>query len=626
MIDDIVERRIDGKEYEIPQEIRDIAQWVAWRAERKTDGKINKIPIDPKTGGNAKSNNPDTWGSFNVALKCYQEKKLAGIGYVFTQDDPYTGVDLDDCFNGQLDGWAENIIKRLDSYTEVSPSGKGAKIFLKGKLPAGKKVFKDNGIDAAFYDSGRFFAVTGHVFGLSSRNIEDRQDELLKLHKELSAGNGLVTPENHQVAVIHNEFVDIDSLPIPNGTKSLIRHGEEKGLRSESIMSVINSLVANKIPDTVISQIFEQYPIGEKYLEKGAAKTNWLQNHIIKARDFTTTSETKKMVPLEPVDFPLLTIGIDWGALMEQKPKIIEPFFAESGHILIVGESGSGKSLLRTHLSLCLASGQPWLGFNVPKRRRVLIAQWENTDTLEQARLAQMGQAMGISSLDGHIVYHPQKFRFDLRRHGDRDKLIELVRQAVETHGVDVIVYDCLGNLYTGNENDNNERRAALDTISYVNALFGTSAILIHHMNQPHKDQKQINPMYRARGGTSLIDWAEAIINFENAPSVSGDEIRRLVFTKTRYCAKPKMITVRRDKNLVYHITQDPKKCPPAKVNEILSNMGGRCGSRTALQNEIIKCTGLKSRAVAESISEAEQEGYIKKGQRAGKEVPYHVV
>ena len=77
---------------------------------------------------------------------------------------------------------------------------------------------------------------------------------------------------------------DIDRLPIKPETKNLIRYGAAKGQRSEPMMTVLNALVWANQTDAAIFDIFERYPIGEKFQEKGTSRNRWLQPQIDKAR------------------------------------------------------------------------------------------------------------------------------------------------------------------------------------------------------------------------------------------------------------------------------------------------------------------------------------------------------
>ena len=140
----------------IPQEMKEWDQWVNWKWEER-DGKATKPPYDPKTGKRASHNNPTTWGTFEDAVKA---RGFDGIGFVFTEKDPFCGIDLDDCRNatsGLIAPWALKIIQEFNSYTETSPSGTGLKIFIKGKLPGGGIKTKH----VEVYNKLRFFTVTG---------------------------------------------------------------------------------------------------------------------------------------------------------------------------------------------------------------------------------------------------------------------------------------------------------------------------------------------------------------------------------------------------------------------------------------------------------------------------------
>lgn len=144
----------------VPEELKSYPQWVAYRAVPKAAGKVDKIPVDPKTGRNAKADKPETWGTFDEACQAVSKYGLAGIGFEFSKSDPFVGIDLDGCRDAEtkaIEPWAQRWIDHFKSYTEVSPSGKGVHIIIKGQLPAGGN--RKGAIEV--YDSGRFFTVTG---------------------------------------------------------------------------------------------------------------------------------------------------------------------------------------------------------------------------------------------------------------------------------------------------------------------------------------------------------------------------------------------------------------------------------------------------------------------------------
>ncbi len=167
----------------IPQSLIKFPQWVAWKGIVKADGKISKIPINPKTGSNAKVNDPDTWSSFDVALEYFHNNELQGVGFVFTESDPFVGIDLDDCVNsktGVIDEEAKEYINHFNSYTEITPSGRGFHILLKGTLPGSGK---HNG-KVEIYDRGRFFTMTGKHLPDTPKLILENDVEIRKFYNE----------------------------------------------------------------------------------------------------------------------------------------------------------------------------------------------------------------------------------------------------------------------------------------------------------------------------------------------------------------------------------------------------------------------------------------------------------
>lgn len=173
----------------VPEELKSSLQWVLWRLETR-DGKPTKVPYQT-TGWKAKSDDPTTWATFNAVLDVYIKEggRFSGIGFVLSEDDPFAGVDLDHCLDPETSlivPWALEIIHELDSYTEITPSGQGIRIFARGKLPPGGR--KRGNIEV--YDSGRFLTVTGRHLEGTPVGVLDRNDRLKALHASVFPGNG----------------------------------------------------------------------------------------------------------------------------------------------------------------------------------------------------------------------------------------------------------------------------------------------------------------------------------------------------------------------------------------------------------------------------------------------------
>ena len=144
----------------IPGELKARRQWVVWKA---VGDKPDKVPYSARTGRRASSTDLLTWSTFQEALEAYENGDYAGLGFVFSSADPYTGIDLDDCVdeNGEIAGWALEIVRYFDSYTELSATGTGLHVIVRGEVPNRRKG------DLEVYSSKRFFTVTGHVVEVS---------------------------------------------------------------------------------------------------------------------------------------------------------------------------------------------------------------------------------------------------------------------------------------------------------------------------------------------------------------------------------------------------------------------------------------------------------------------------
>ncbi len=178
----------------VPAELRARPQWVAWQWERREE-KWTKVPVNVRTGSRAESDNPATWTDFETARDYAATRtNIAGIGYVFSADDPYTGLDFDDCHDpetGELDAWATAVLAGFASYAEVSPSGTGVKAFVRAKLPDhGIRRKRPDGIPGGMvemYDSGRFFTTTGHHVRDTPATIRDAQEAVDALYARLTS-------------------------------------------------------------------------------------------------------------------------------------------------------------------------------------------------------------------------------------------------------------------------------------------------------------------------------------------------------------------------------------------------------------------------------------------------------
>jgi hypothetical protein len=133
----------------------------------------------------ASSTNPATWASFEDALWAVEHGYYDYLGFVFN-DNGIVGIDLDDAISytklfscGFNDSFpvvsrlALDILDSCHSYAEISKSGTGLHIFVKGDIPF---KGKNNLAGVEMYKTSRFFIMTGNSVGVPY--IADNQPAL----------------------------------------------------------------------------------------------------------------------------------------------------------------------------------------------------------------------------------------------------------------------------------------------------------------------------------------------------------------------------------------------------------------------------------------------------------------
>ena len=173
--------------FRLPTELvglSELSQWVAYRlvwneSKRKND----KLPINPHDATNAKANDAGTWGTYQEALAAVERFELDGVGFEFANG--YAGIDLDNVIldDGTLKPFAAEVVNLMNSYTEYSPSGKGLHVLFKLDIPLsdfGSRRRNDE-LGLEIYDGGRYFTVTGKIFG-EAKPVAERTKETREIY------------------------------------------------------------------------------------------------------------------------------------------------------------------------------------------------------------------------------------------------------------------------------------------------------------------------------------------------------------------------------------------------------------------------------------------------------------
>ncbi|MEO0070008.1 MAG: hypothetical protein ABIK18_04350, partial [candidate division WOR-3 bacterium] len=281
----------------IPKELKSLGQWVIWRTVER-NGKPTKVPLDPKTGGPAKSNDPATWASFDQAVQAAQ-RNGGGLGFVLFADDQFCGIDLDhSVVDGRLRLCAQELLLYFDSYAETSPSGQGIHLWLKGKLPPGghRRTFPC-GLGIEFYDRGRFFTVTGHHLPDTPTIIADRQAELEALHRQIFDTREKPQPEGPRLGptldLSDQELIDRAHQAADGGKFARLWAGDWRGMgypsASEGDLALACKLAFWCGPDPArIERLFSQSALGQrpKWQNRADYRERTIREALVQATEF----------------------------------------------------------------------------------------------------------------------------------------------------------------------------------------------------------------------------------------------------------------------------------------------------------------------------------------------------
>lgn len=199
-----------------PAELTQIDNWCVWKYEQRGGGKPTKVPYNAVTLERAKSNDSSTWSSFESALYTYNSGDADGIGFFFKA--PYVGIDIDGVEDNvhrfKSGDHKDNIVSEFHeafkSYTEVSPSGTGIHIIIKGKIP-GDRRRKAN---VEMYENGRFFTMTGNSLDKYTEVTQASPQVFTAIYDKYLKTNVVKYPTQHKTVDFHtmNESEVIDAI------------------------------------------------------------------------------------------------------------------------------------------------------------------------------------------------------------------------------------------------------------------------------------------------------------------------------------------------------------------------------------------------------------------------------
>lgn len=300
--------------HNIPQELRDLPQWVVATGRPTEDDPQGKAPRNPRTGYPASVTDPETWGTFDEATA----SGFALVGFVLTEEDPYCVVDLDDPTTTKVNGVTvtntdkaqvaaimarhDAIADSFNTYAEVSQSGKGIHIVCRASVPNG---VRRNRVEV--YSDTRYMIFTGHVFKASP--ITEQQARVTALFDEMATEQAdKLDLDESAKSDLTDEQVYSTAAGAANSAKFLrLWRGEWQGVpewpsQSEADMALFLMLAFYSKENEQVRRMFKASALGKR----DKATDGYINRTLVAARSELARKAQQQAELLSAVDLSQL--------------------------------------------------------------------------------------------------------------------------------------------------------------------------------------------------------------------------------------------------------------------------------------------------------------------------------
>lgn len=505
----------------IPALLKAEKRWAPWRAQYQPGLlKFGKVPVrldNPQYGLSSAA--PDKWAHFEQALQVCNvpESNLAGIGFVMTGAQNLVGIDLDRAVaGGQIKPWAREIVDQFNSYTEISPSGTGLRIFVQG-AQADDWTNNEQGVEVYAGHKPRFLTVTGaHVDGTPTEVREAPPGALAWLATEHRRAEARPVGAVGEMPDLLPVAPEVDPLTVPAATVKLLA-GEEPEDGSRALFVAAVSMLKAGMNDAQALTVLWHNPftqaIAMRHRREDAdrALAYLWEHHVSKARPIADMSrvsdgdwariEAELAAAADAAD----AADIGFEEASGAAPPAAEPMFAfewaedwvprdvpldwiipgvlpRSDLIGVHGESGAGKTFAVLDMLVRAALGDEdmpsiWNGIEIYKPRRIAYIAAEDAFGVRM-RLRAISKAFSVP-----LAKLPIAILDAAPNLMEPDEVKKIIRGMRAVGGkFDLVVLDTLSQTVPGaNENSSEDMSKALLHARKIRQLSGATVMLIGH-------------------------------------------------------------------------------------------------------------------------------------------------
>lgn len=584
----------------IPAALKAERRWAPWAAKwnpkaNQGQGKYGKIPHRADKPSVGLSNNSTRgWTTFDAAMAAYMAApdKFAGVGYVLTgakiggsaadsfEPGRFVGVDLDHCrdpITGAIEPWAAEVIAKLDTYTEVSPSGTGLRAVTEYSLAA-DVINNEQGVEIYGGVKARFVTITGQYFEGAPKEVRAPRDGVIdglvaKYRKKLQSADVL---DLHLPPLLSDmDMPDISDLELAPHAANFFAEGAPVGSSDNSRVlfavavelarsgctreEIFSLLEANEFAlDIAMRHRDQDYDKALRYLWKhsagaGEAKAKAIGQDLESSFDDLDLDDApepereltvEEMLGIPPKDPQTADVSGDFDDLgpntdapvssrdlspvkprrfAPQTPEqfmrrpapkwLIKGVLPQASLAVVYGASGSGKSFFTFDMCAAIVRGEPWRGARVAQGRGVYVVA-EGAGGFRNRLEAYCTQhSIDPAGLGMGLIANAPNLM-------DKLQVDELIVDLKAFGDISFIVMDTYARVMVGgNENDAKDVGLVLAQCTKIYRKTGAMVILVHHSG---KDDAA-----GARGSSALRAAADVEIQVSSTTKARGAKVTK---------------------------------------------------------------------------------------------------
>ena len=500
----------------IPDQLKQTALWCVW----KREGVRGKVPYNPRTGGKVKSNNADTFSDFQVAHQAYMNGGYDGLGIgVFGN---IGAIDIDHYIDdgGMLSDLASDIIERMGSYTEYSPSGHGIRIiFTVNDFVYDKDTYYINKqkLGLEVYVSGathKFVTITGNRINDNNDVLIDgtvKLKEVLDMYMQRNSEHEqVVTAQRTDYPADHHLQIglDKDAKLKAYWFGARLLKGESE---SENDLGFMAKLMywCNNDTDKAITAFRSSPYAGQKDMEHKIKldRTDYLPNLAVASKCERTAEQDndkwQKRNRESLGDNPSKSFNIISAPDLQNTDlppvKYLVNDFLPVGTSLLAGAPKSGKSWIVLLMGLKIAAGEPFWCWNT-EQAGVLYLSFEDSLSRLQGRMNKL--------LKG--VPAPPWFYFSNDKITLEDDLLGVLNEHIKEHPeIKLVIIDTFAKirgrpLPSERWYDHDYREAGM--VKEFMDKYGISVLFVHHTNKTKDREDPFAEIAGTNGVSGVMD------------------------------------------------------------------------------------------------------------------------